>query len=588
MADPLHTIAGTLREAFAQATGLPADTIDPVVRPSDRADAQANGALALGKRLGRNPREVAEAAVATGLLGRRVQHTSRSPGPASSTSRSQPEFLAAQLAAAAADAHLGVRDAVVAEVAVVDYSAPNVAKEMHVGHLRTTVIGDALVRMLEFVGHTVIRENHVGDWGTPFGMLIEHLVDLGGADAELRHRSSATRRSFYRQARAKFDASDEFKERARGPGHAAAEPQRRTDDGAVAASSSTSRADYFNVVYGKLGVLLTDDDLVGESFYQPQMPTVLERLDAAGLLQESDGAKVVFVPGFTNREGEPLPLIVQQRDGGFNYATSDLACVIDRIERLHGTTARLRRRHAAEPAPADGVEGRGDGRLAASRRPRAVHVNFGNVLGDDRKMFKSRSGEPAMLLDLVDEAIERGDRAGGRAQPRPARRRSRASSGGMIGIGALKYADLSHRPHQGLRLRLGSHARLRRQHGAVPAVRARPHLQHLPPRRHRSCRPCAASSRPSASRRNVRSHCTCCSSTPRCTTRSSGSARTGCAPTCSSWRRRSPRSTRPARCSRTATKPTRASRLALCDLTARVLRAGPGAARHRRTGAHVT
>ncbi|MFM2078580.1 MAG: arginyl-tRNA synthetase, partial [Actinomycetota bacterium] len=305
MADPLHTIAGTLREALAQATGLPADTIDPVVRPSDRADAQANGALAIGKRLGRNPREVAEAAVATGLLGA-VCSNVEVAGPGFVNLTFKPEFLAAQLAEAAADAHLGVRNAAVPEVAVVDYSAPNVAKEMHVGHLRTTLIGDALVRMLEFVGHTVIRENHVGDWGTPFGMLIEHVVDLGGADAEL-DIDLTDPGSFYRQARAKFDASDEFKARARAR---VTLLQSRSDAPTMALWQKLvdQSADYFDVVYGKLGVLLTREDIVGESFYQSQMPPVLERLDAAGLLQVSDGAKVVWMPGFTNREGEPLPM----------------------------------------------------------------------------------------------------------------------------------------------------------------------------------------------------------------------------------------------------------------------------------------
>jgi len=183
MADPLHTVAATLREAFAIATGLPAADIDPVVRPSDRADAQANGALALAKQLGKNPREVADAVVATGLLAD-VCSNVEVAGPGFINLTFTPEFLAEQLVAAGADAHLGVRPAT-PEIAVVDYSAPNVAKEMHVGHLRTTLIGDALVRMLEFVGHTVIRENHIGDWGTPFGMLIEHMVDLGGVDAEL-------------------------------------------------------------------------------------------------------------------------------------------------------------------------------------------------------------------------------------------------------------------------------------------------------------------------------------------------------------------------------------------------------------------
>ncbi len=437
MADPLHTVAATLREAFTRATGLPADDIDPVVRPSDRADAQANGALALAKQLGKNPREVAEAVVATGLLSD-VCSNVEVAGPGFINLTFTPQFLAEQLAAAGADAHLGVR-AAVPEIAVVDYSAPNVAKEMHVGHLRTTLIGDALVRLLEFVGHTVIRENHIGDWGTPFGMLIEHMVDLGGVDAELTVDLSDPS-AFYKAARAKFDASDEFKERARAR---VTLLQSRTDQATMAIWQKLvdKSADYFDVVYGRLGVLLRRDDIVGESFYQPLMPAMLERLDQAGLLAESDGAKVVWVPGFTNREGEPLPLIVQARTGGFNYATSDITCVLDRVERLHATLLLYcigtpQSQHLQMVFKVSEMLG------VLVPPARAVHVNNGSVLGADRKMMKSRSGEPEMLLDLVDGAIERGRAV-------MAERSAELSAdeidelGRQIGIGALKYAELS-------------------------------------------------------------------------------------------------------------------------------------------------
>jgi arginyl-tRNA synthetase len=437
MADPLHTVAATLREAFARATGLPADDIDPVVRPSDRADAQANGALALAKQLGKNPREVAEAVVATGLLAD-VCSNVEVAGPGFINLTFTPEFLAAQLAAAGADAHLGVRPAV-PEIAVVDYSAPNVAKEMHVGHLRTTLIGDALVRMLEFVGHTVIRENHIGDWGTPFGMLIEHMVDLGGVDAELTVDLSDPS-AFYKAARAKFDASDEFKERARAR---VTLLQSRTDPATMAIWQKLvdKSADYFDVVYGRLGVLLRRDDIVGESFYQPLMPAMLDRLDQAGLLAESDGAKVVWVPGYTNRDGDPLPLIVQARTGGFNYATSDITCVLDRVERLHATLLLYcigtpQSQHLQMVFKVSEMLG------VLVPPARAVHVNNGSVLGADRKMMKSRSGEPEMLLDLVDGAIERGSAVMAERNPElPTDERDEI--GRVLGIGALKYAELS-------------------------------------------------------------------------------------------------------------------------------------------------
>ena len=435
MADPLHTVARTLREAFAAVTGLPVDDIDPVVRPSDRADAQANGALPLAKQLGRNPREVADAVVATGLLDA-VCTAAEVAGPGFINLTFRPEFLAAQVHLAAGDHRLGVRTAA-RETVVVDYSAPNVAKEMHVGHLRSTVIGDALVRMLEFVGHRVIRENHVGDWGTPFGMFIEHVIDLGGLEAELDLSDPG---AFYKQSRAKFDNSDDFKERARNRvtllqngDHA---PTR-----AIWQKLVDQSADYFDVVYGKLGILLRRADIVGESYYQPYMPAVLERLDAAGLLAESDGAKVVWVPGFTNRDGDPLPLIVQARTGGFNYATSDLACVIDRVERLGATllvyvVGTPQSQHLQMVFKVAEIAGW----LAPPAR--AVHVNFGSVLGDDRKMLKSRSGDPVMLLDLVDGAMERGQALVAERSPELSAD-EQAELGRALGIGSLKYAELS-------------------------------------------------------------------------------------------------------------------------------------------------
>jgi len=436
MADPLVVVADLLAPAFAQVAGRPAD---PVVRPSDRADAQANGALALAKELGRPPRDVAVDVVAAAAdsLGGVADLEVAGPGFINVTFT--PAFVAGQVAGVAGDDHLGVRSAATVERVVVDYSAPNVAKEMHVGHLRTTVIGDALVRMLEFVGHEVIRENHLGDWGTPFGMLIEHLVDVGGVEgaASLDVRDLD---AFYKAARVKFDADDEFKERAR---------QRvvllQSRDDAETAQLWQALVDqstrHFNDLYGKLGILLTDDDLAGESIYQPMMPEVLTRLDQAGLLQESDGAKVVWVPGYTNREGEPLPLIVQARTGGFNYATSDLACVIDRVERLNATllvyvigTPQAQHLQMVWKVA----------EMAGWLQPlaRAVHVNFGNVLGADRKMLKSRSGDPMKFIDLVDEAIERG-RMSVAERSRDLPVELQAEVGNQIGVGALKYAELS-------------------------------------------------------------------------------------------------------------------------------------------------
>jgi arginyl-tRNA synthetase len=309
---------------------------------------------------------------------------------------------------------------------------------MHVGHLRTTVIGDALVRMLEFLGHEVIRENHIGDWGTPFGMLIEHLLDLGESEAA-EHLSLGDLDGFYKQARAKFDADEVFQDRAR---HRVVMLQ--GGDGEtrrlwrLLVDLSTR---HFNAVYQMLGVQLTDDDLMGESAYNDLLPEVIRRLDALGLLEESDGADVVFPPGYTNRDGDPLPLIVQKGQGGFNYATSDLACIIDRVERLDAdlllyVVGAPQAQHLSMVFDV----ARMAGWLSEPRE--AVHVQFGNVLGADRKMLKSRSGDPLKFIDLITEAVSRADTAIAEKNPELAPS-GRSEVARMIGIGAVKYADLS-------------------------------------------------------------------------------------------------------------------------------------------------
>ena len=434
MADPLHTISATLRDAFASVTGLPAAEIDPVVRPSDRADAQVNGALALAKQVGKNPREVAEAVLATGALAA-VCSAAEVAGPGFINLTFTEAFLAQQVVEVAGDPRVGVRPAATSERVVVDYSAPNVAKEMHVGHLRSTIIGDSIVRLLRFVGHDVIRENHIGDWGTPFGMLIEHLLDLGDSAAI----DMSDPNPFYQAARAKFDSDDGFKARARDRVVAlqSGDPatlviwQRLVDNSAA----------YFDTVYREMGVLLTNADLMGESAYHDKLAGVIEQLAAKGLLQESDGADVVFVPGFTNREGDPLPLIVQKEHGGFNYATSDLACVIDRVERLKATllvyvVGAPQSQHLAMVFKVAEMAGW----LQAPAR--AVHVAFGSVLGADRKMYKTRSGENVKLQALLDEGVQRATAAVAEKNPEmPAD--ERAAVGQMVGIGAIKYADLS-------------------------------------------------------------------------------------------------------------------------------------------------
>lgn len=436
MADPLILVSGRLAAAFAAVAGRPGEPVDPVVRPSEHADAQANGALALAKQLGRPPREVAAAVVAVADLDGMA--TAELAGPGFVNLTFEDGFLARLIGEMAADSRLGVQPAPAPERVVIDYSAPNVAKEMHIGHLRTTVIGDALVRLLELLGHDVVRENHIGDWGTPFGKLIEHLIDLGETSAA-EGLDLGDLDGFYKAASAKFDADDTFKERARQRVVAlqSGDPETLRLWRLLVTQSTT----HFNEVYAKLGVRLTDDDLMGESAYDHLLPQVIDRLRAAGLLTQSDGADVVFPPGFTNRDGEPLPLIVQKRGGGFNYATSDLACVIDRVERV-GATLLLYVVGAPQAQHLQMVFAVAEMAGWLAPPARAVHVAFGNVLGSDRKMLKSRSGEPVKFVEVIDEAVERAGALIERKNPE-LDGDERAAVARAVGIGALKYADLS-------------------------------------------------------------------------------------------------------------------------------------------------
>ena len=321
------------------------------------------------------------------------------------------------------------------KIIVIDYSSPNVAKHMHVGHLRSTVIGDALNRMLSYKGHRVVPENHIGDWGTPFGMLIEHLID-SGLDSEAHHINLST---FYSDARAKFDTDSDFasRSRARVVRMQSSEPetielwQMLVDRSLI----------HFNEVYQRMGVLLTNDDLAGESKYESALPGVVDKLAERGLLEESDGAKVVYLDGWKNREGEPLPLIIQKADGGFNYATSDLACILDRIENVGSrdflyVVGAEQAQHFAmvfEVARKAGFMDKG---------VNAIHVPFGLVMGSDGKKLASRTGGAVRLNDLLIEAVERADAIVAEKSPNLTDD-ERQEVSKMLGIGAIKYADLS-------------------------------------------------------------------------------------------------------------------------------------------------
>jgi arginyl-tRNA synthetase len=435
MADPFELVSRRLAPAFAAVAGA---ECDPVVRPSDRADAQANGALALAKSLGVAPRDVAEKVLAAAGDLSDVVSATEIAGPGFVNLVFSDEFLASELASAMSVATLGVTAALEPVTITIDYSAPNVAKEMHVGHLRSTVIGDALVRLLEFMGHTVVRENHIGDWGTPFGMLIEHLVDLGEEEAA-HELGVGDLDGFYKEARRKFEDSDDFKERART--RVVALQSGDADTMRLWRTLVAESTRYFNSVYKVLDVLLTDDNLMGESAYNHLLAEVVARLDAAGMLVESDGAQVVFPEGFTNRDNEPLPLIIRKGDGGYNYATTDLACVIDRAERI-GAREMLYVVGAPQAQHLQMVEAVARAAGWIDDRHTFRHVSFGSVLGSDRKMLKSRAGDTVKLAALLDEAIERAAAAVAEKNPdMPAAERDAVAK--MVGIGAVKYSDLS-------------------------------------------------------------------------------------------------------------------------------------------------
>ncbi|HET7132612.1 MAG TPA: arginine--tRNA ligase, partial [Gammaproteobacteria bacterium] len=351
------------------------------------------------------------------------------------------EALAAALAESAADERLGVPETAAPEVVVVDYSSPNVAKEMHVGHIRTTVIGDALVRVLGFLGHRVIRQNHLGDWGTQFGMLIEHLVDEGwdlSGDHTIKDLNS-----LYRQAQERFQGDPEFADRARRRVVALQSGDETTLTLWRALVAESER--HFEGVYERLGVLLEPGDVCGESFYNPMLPDVAADLERRGIAAINDGALCVFPPGFTNREGEPLPLIVRKQDGGYGYAATDLAAVRFRTGTLHATrilyvVGAPQAQHLAMVFALSAIAG------WLVPPARAEHVAFGTVLGQDKKTLRSRKGEAVTLVELLDEAVERADaelakRDVERGVDRgAAERRALAPA---IGIGGVKYADLA-------------------------------------------------------------------------------------------------------------------------------------------------
>jgi arginyl-tRNA synthetase len=479
MADLRSLLADRLRKAVAAAFGAEVANVDPMVRRSERADFQADLAMGLAKTLKRPPRQVAEAVVANlDLEG--ICERIELAGPGFINLTLAQSFLEREVGALALDRTLGIPRAEHRERVIVDYSAPNVAKEMHVGHLRSTIIGDALARVLGALGHEIIRQNHIGDWGTPFGMLIEHLVDLGdgdpGAEAPRQNGGAETRgaeagtagaeagtagaeagtagaeagtpgaeadvgelSAFYRSARAKFDSDPSFADRARHRVVLLQSGDPRTL--ALWKKLVDVSKKHFEALYEELGVLLVDEDVRAESFSNPMLPEIAAELERRGLARENDGALCVFVPGFENRDGEPLPLIVRKQDGGYGYAATDLAALRYRTQTLQATrllyvVGTPQQQHFAMVFAV--------GSLAGWLAPpaRAEHVAFGSILGPDKKMLKTRAGESVRLAALIGEAIERAE-AELRARDPGLDAETRRTLAAEIGIGALKYADLA-------------------------------------------------------------------------------------------------------------------------------------------------
>ncbi|WP_455352305.1 arginine--tRNA ligase [Streptomyces sp. SYSU K217416] len=446
------SLASTVHQRVADAlsAALPeAGTADPLLRRSDRADFQANGILALAKKAKANPRELAAKVVESLPAG-----TATTDGVIKDIEVSGPGFLnitvadraiTETLAARAADERLGVPYTENPGTTVIDYAQPNVAKEMHVGHLRSAVIGDAMVQILEFAGEKVIRRHHIGDWGTQFGMLIQYLIehphelDHEGGKAVSGEEAMSSLNRIYKAARVLFDSDEEFKDRARrrvvdlqaGDKETLALWQRFVDESKI----------YFYSVFGKLDMEIRDPDVVGESGYNDMLEETCRILEESGVAVRSEGALCVFFDDVKGPDGNPVPLIVKKSNGGYGYAATDLSAIRDRVQSLGADTlvyvvdARqsLHFKMVFETARRAGW---------LNDQVHAVQLAFGTVLGKDGKPFKTREGETVRLVDLLDEAVERAA-AVVREKAQDLTEEEIAERATQVGIGAIKYADLS-------------------------------------------------------------------------------------------------------------------------------------------------
>ncbi|WP_371617298.1 arginine--tRNA ligase [Streptomyces sp. NBC_00454] len=435
------------RVADALASALPdAGASDPLLRRSDRADFQANGILALAKKAKANPRELATTVVESIPAGDLIREIEVS-GPGFLNITVTDRAIVETLAARAADDRLGVPLAANPGTTVIDYAQPNVAKEMHVGHLRSAVIGAAMVEILEFTGEKVVRRHHIGDWGTQFGMLIQYLLehphelDHGSAEEVSGEEAMSNLNRLYKASRGLFDSDEEFKTRARarvvdlqaGEPETLALWQRFVDESKI----------YFYSVFNKLDMDIQDPDVVGESGYNDMLVETCKLLEESGVAVRSNGALCVFFDDVKGQDGNPTPLIVQKSDGGFGYAATDLSAIRDRVGNL-GATELIYVVDARQSLHFKMV-------FETARRAgwlndevKAVQLAFGTVLGKDGKPFKTREGETVRLVDLLDEAVERATAVvREKAEKIGLSEAEIVENGQYVGIGAVKYADLS-------------------------------------------------------------------------------------------------------------------------------------------------
>ncbi len=437
MADPQQVLSARVRDALGAAFGADYASADPLVRPSSFADFQSNAALALAKRLGKPPRQVAAEIVAR-LHVSDICDTPTVSGPGFVNLTLRDDWIASATTDLLGDPRLGTPLTPEPRTVIVEYSSPNIAKEMHVGHLRTTIVGDAIARATEFAGHHVIRDNHVGDWGTQFGMLIEYLFEIGedAPEAQLLRTDPNT---FYQSARARFDSDEDFARRSR-------ERVVRLQSGDDPATGrlweelmELSRA-YLRDSYALLRVSLTDDDIRGESFYNDMLADVTEELISKGLAVDSDGALCVFPPGFTARDGSPLPVIIRKSDGGYNYSTTDLATVRYRVDKINcdraiyvvGSEQALHFQMVFAVARQAGWLPEGTD---------FEHAQIGMVQGTDGGRLRTREGDNVKLSALLAEGIERAGAILSEIEGLDDAVKDEIAED--VGIGAIKYADLS-------------------------------------------------------------------------------------------------------------------------------------------------